>query len=87
VNPKQPPSQRKDPPLADAELGENQGEGNVEADRHYDEKAREFVRSGRVDEAARRSKPESSQEADEIRQAEEEGRARAKGEDPAVRRR
>jgi hypothetical protein len=37
----------------------NQGEGNKEADRHYREKTKEFVDSGRVEEAARRAKPQS----------------------------
>ena len=64
----------------------NQGEGNKEADRHYRDKTRDFVESGRVDEAARRSAPTSAQEAEELRRAEEEGRSRAKEEDPALRR-
>jgi hypothetical protein len=62
----------------------NQGEGNREADRHYREKTRDFVESGRVDEAARRARPESSQEAEELRRAEDEGRGRAKEEDPLL---
>lgn len=64
----------------------NQGEGNREADRHYREATRDFVESGRVEDAARRAKPESSDEADELRRADEAGRARAKEEDPAVKR-
>jgi hypothetical protein len=63
----------------------NQGEGNKEADRHYREKTRDFVESGRVDEAARRSAPTSAEEAEELRRAEEEGRSHAKEEDPALR--
>jgi hypothetical protein len=63
----------------------NQGEGNKEADRHYREKTRDFVESGRVDEAARRSAPTSADEAEELRRAEEEGRSHAKEEDPALR--
>ena len=64
----------------------NQGEGNKEADRHYREQTRDFVESGRVDDAARRSAPTSSEEAEEMRRAEEEGRSRAREEDPALRR-
>jgi hypothetical protein len=64
----------------------NQGEGNKEADRHYREKTRDFVESGRVDDAARRSAPTSAEEAEELRRAEEEGRSRAREEDPALRR-
>jgi len=62
----------------------NQGEGNKEADRHYRDKTRDFVESGRVDDAARRASPQSSQEAEEMRRAEEEGRSRAKEEDPLL---
>lgn len=64
----------------------NQGEGNREADRHYRERTRDFVESGRVEEAARKARPESQREADEMRRAEETGRERAKEEDPAIRR-
>lgn len=75
---KQHQSQKQDPPRPNAELGQNQGEGNVEAGRNYDEKTRDFVESGQVDDAARRAPPESSKDADEMRRAEEEGRSRAK---------
>lgn len=63
-----------------------QGEGNREADRRYREKTRDFVESGQVDEAARKAAPQSQQEAEALRRAEEEGRSRAKEEDPALRR-
>jgi hypothetical protein len=83
---KQQQSQKKDPPRPNAELGENQGEGNVEAGRHYNEKTRDFVESGEVDDAARRATPQSSQESEDLRRAEEQGRSHAKEEDPALRR-
>ncbi len=60
-----------------------QGEGNRDADRHYREHTREFVESGRVDEAAKKAREESS---DEDARAEEQGRRRAKEEDPEVHR-
>lgn len=63
-----------------------QGEGNVVAGRRYDEAQRQFVESGRVDEAAREAKPQNTREAEEMDAAEEEGRSHAKGEDPALRR-
>ena len=44
----------------------------------------DFTKSGRVDEAARDAKPTSDAEADELRQAEAEGKSHAKGEDPAL---
>jgi hypothetical protein len=63
-----------------------QGEGNYDAAEEYDEAQRKFVESGRVEEAAGKAKPKTKAEADEMQRAEEEGRSRAKGEDPAVKR-
>lgn len=77
---------KQQPPLADEQLGQNQGEGNVEAGRHYNRDTREFVQSGQVERAARDAAPQSQQESDAMRSAEEEGRAHAKGEDPALQR-
>ena len=62
-----------------------QGEGNYEATRRYDKATTDFVKSGKVDEAAREARPKSEAEARELRQAEEEGKSHAKGEDPALR--
>ena len=59
-------------------MAKNQGEGDREAARHYDEKTREFVESGKVDEAARDAEPDP--------EAEEKGRERAKEFDPEVHR-
>lgn len=59
-------------------MAKNQGEGDREAARHYDEKTREFVESGKVEDAARNA------EADP--QAEEKGKERAKEFDPEVHR-
>ncbi|BAU47743.1 hypothetical protein SVA_1168 [Sulfurifustis variabilis] len=56
----------------------NQGEGNREAARHYNEEARKFAQSGRVEEAAREAKPDP--------QAEEAAGARAKEHDPEEKR-
>jgi hypothetical protein len=63
-----------------------QGEGNYKAAEEYDEAQRKFVKSGKVDEAARNAKPKSKAEADEMKRAEAAGRSHAKGEDPAVKR-
>jgi hypothetical protein len=63
-----------------------QGEGNYEAAEEYDEAQRKFVKSGKVGAAARNAKPKSEAEAEEMQRAEEAGRSRAKGEDPAVQR-
>jgi len=61
-----------------------QGEGNYEAAEQYDEAQRKFVESGKVDAAARAAKPKSKKEAEEMQQAEQAGRSRAKEEDPAI---
>lgn len=60
-----------------------QGEGDKESARHYDEATREFVESGKVEEAVEQAKGQDPQEADK---AEREGRERAKEQDPAVHR-
>ncbi len=59
------------------------GEGDREADRHYRERTREFVESGRVEEAAKKAREQDSTEAEE---AERKGRRRAKELDPEVHR-
>ena len=61
-----------------------QGEGNYDAARRYDKAQRDFVESGQVDDAARKAKPKNAEEAEELRRAEQEGKSRAKDEDPAV---
>jgi hypothetical protein len=63
--------------------GKIQGEGDHEAAERYDEATRDFVESGKVDEAAERAK---GQDPDEARDAERSGRERAKEQDPAVHR-
>ena len=54
--------------------GKNQGEGDKESAARYNKEQQEFVRSGRVDEAAREAKEDS--------RAEQKGRERAKEFDP-----
>jgi len=61
-----------------------EGEGNYEAAEQYDEAQRKFVKSGKVDAAARAAEPKSKEEADEMQKGEEAGRSRAKEEDPAI---
>jgi hypothetical protein len=62
------------------------GEGNYKAAREYDRATEAFARSGKVEPAARAARPRDSQEAQEMEQAEAEGKSRSKGEDPALRR-
>lgn len=59
-----------------------QGEGDYRANARYTESVQDFVESGKVDEAARKAKPETQQQAEEMRRAEKEGASHAKGEKP-----
>ena len=67
-------------PLADQE---NQGEGDRESAKRYNDKTREFVKSGRADEAAGNA---AGQDPTEAQRSERAGRERAKEVDPAVHR-
>ena len=60
--------------------GKNQGEGDREAARRYNQDQREFVQSGKVDAAAEQAKGQDQAEADA---AEKAGKSRAKEFDPA----
>jgi len=54
------------------------GEGNYEASRQYNRATKEFVESGRVEEAARDAAPRSPEEARAMREAEQAALLRAK---------
>lgn len=57
----------------------NEGEGNKTAARQYNRDQREFVKSGRVDQAAEdAAEAISGSEKDELKQAEDLGRSKAK---------
>lgn len=71
-NPKQP-----------SQHSENQGEGDRKSAERYNKETQEFVKSGKVDEAARKAAGQSAEEAE---RAEKAGRERAKEEDPEVHR-
>ncbi len=60
------------------------GEGNYAASRQYNDATREFVESGRVEQAARDAAPQSDADALQMQAAEDEGKRHAKGEDPAL---
>jgi hypothetical protein len=67
-------------PAADAANNpENQGEGNREAARRYNEDQQQFVQSGKVEQAAEDAKGQDPAEAEA---AEKAGKERAKGFDP-----
>jgi hypothetical protein len=57
-----------------------QGEGDYEAARRYDKAAQDFAKSGKVDRAAHDAAPESTEQADELRKAEDIGKSHSKGE-------
>ena len=67
--------------------GKIQGEGNYEAAKQFDDAEKAFVQSGRVEQAARDAAPKSKAEEEELNRAEQAARSRARGEDPALRRR
>jgi len=60
------------------------GEGNYKAAREFDAAEAAFVKSGRVDQAARDAAPRSDAEAAELARAEQAARERAREEDPAL---
>jgi hypothetical protein len=64
--------------------GQEFGEGNYQATHNYDRAAAAFAKSGAVAPAARAAAPRTKQEAADLARAEAEGRARSKGEDPAL---
>ncbi len=63
---------------------EIQGEGNYDAAKEFDQAEEKFVKSGKVEQAARDAEPKNIQERKEIERAEEEAKKRAKDEDPQV---
>ena len=64
-----------------------QGEGDYEAARRYRKRVKEYLENNDVAKAAVRAGPKSKREAESMAAAEAAGRRRAKGEDPAIRRR
>ena len=64
-----------------------QGEGDYEATRRFRKRTEEYINNNDVEKAAVRAAPTSSEEEEEMKAAEAAGKRRAKGEDPALRRR
>lgn len=63
----------------------NEGEGNRTAARAYDRDQKAFAGSGKVEPAARDAERAlDGPEAEGLKRAEQAGKARAKGEDPAL---
>ena len=57
-----------------------QGEGDYDAARRFDKQSETFAKSGKVDKAAHDAAPDSPQQAEEMRKAEEIGKSHSKGE-------
>lgn len=55
-----------------------QGEGSYTAAKEYDEATQAFIKSGKVDKAAKKAAPKNAVEAREMQEAEEKGRSHAK---------
>lgn len=64
-----------------------QGEGDYQASRRYRKRQAEYLANNDVEKAAVRAAPRSRKEAGELEAAEAAGKKRARGEDPALRRR
>ena len=60
------------------EKDKEHGEGNYKASKQYNDATKDFVQSGKVDDAARKAEPRNQQEAQEMREAEEAGKSHAK---------
>ena len=61
-----------------------EGEGSYSGSKDYNERTKKFVQSGKVDQAARDAEPKSEEEKHQMQKAERIGKDRAKGEDPAL---
>ncbi len=59
-------------------MGGNQGEGDRESAKHYDDDQKKFVESGKVGKAQRERHELSQQEKDELEKAEQAGKSHAK---------
>jgi hypothetical protein len=65
----------------------NEGEGSRSGARAYNEATKKHSESGKVEQEAKDAeKAYEGKEGEELRKAEEEGRSRSHGEDPAVKR-
>ena len=61
-----------------------EGEGSYTGTKDYNQRTKKFIDSGKVEEAARDAEPKSEEEKQAIQKAEKIGKQRAKGEDPAL---
>jgi hypothetical protein len=66
----------------DKQLTQEHGEGTYKATEDYNKRTKDFIGSGKVDEAARDAEPKSADEKVDMIAAEQKAKARSKGEDP-----
>lgn len=70
---------RKDPTTRQGAVDANEGEGNRTAARNYNDRTKQFVDAGKVDEAARAAQEAlEGDEREELEQAEQAGKSRAR---------
>ena len=55
-----------------------EGEGSYSGTKDYNQRTEKFIKSGKVEQAAEDAKPETEQEAQEMREAERIGKQKAK---------
>ncbi|HEY5210748.1 MAG TPA: hypothetical protein VIJ42_15025 [Stellaceae bacterium] len=80
-----PSDQHPNLPHANENAGENEGEGNKSADRRYRDGVARTVAGGHVEEEAKEAERAiDGKEGAALRQAEEAGKKRSHGEDPAL---
>jgi hypothetical protein len=77
--------ERKDKAQKDKPQDQVEGEGSYSGTKDYNQRTKKFIDSGKVDEAAREAEPQSEEEKRAMQKAERIGKQRAKGEDPALR--
>jgi hypothetical protein len=73
--------------MAKAKNSEVQGEGDYQAARRYRKRTSEYLAGHDITREADKAAPRSQGEAESLQAAEAAGKRRAKGEDPALRRR
>ena len=61
-----------------------EGEGSYSGSKEYNQRTEKFVKSGKVEQAARDAEPKSEEEKQAMQKAERIGKQHAKGEDPAL---
>lgn len=72
-----------EPSKPSANQGKVQGEGDYEAAQRYRDDVKDFVNKADINKLAQQAKPLSAKEASDLEAADQQGRSRSKGDDPA----